>query len=877
MMLKNAFLLCSFVLISTCHALAGEIDVQLNQAKQPVIVENPGPPVVPTVYIVGQPDRTTSPVRKTKGVTLNDVRLTDTLLSESVLILRPDGTGSWGYHAGFDIFREPEFRDGKRIDPRTLVEYDKWKYDPLEPVSRVGGDMNLLRLCYNRPYRPAFYEIAFPSPISIRSLRIASNCDGIGRKGVVITVRLYADRGRSEVIAEQKIGPEQTVKRFPVAFDNVERRRVFLELSAQAPKGTAVDLYYTFFEAQLETRELRLPRLETGENRLMFTDDDGSHRARVVLRWTERPPADQLWDDFEEGLRWGGCKLVDGNWENGLAFTGDRFARATFPANGRDFGLNRSLPSADLTKYNRVSIASRVVRDAPMRAILFGIKNNDTHYQYVRPRPGRQWNFQTFDISRFRRDKVVAMNVYWMALPGFNRPDDPCIYDIDSICLWYEDPKPITPPKLPAKIADYVSPFSATKPSSRPIPPIQEWFPMGVYDGICSRPDKECEWLFDQMKRLHMNALYVSNGGPEGLARVLPLAERRGIRLIYQGGGEGAMYYEHLATKEARLRSLEKVILPRARERLPKFRDRWSLAAWSLTEEIGPDLSRELSPYYELVRELMPDNPPTVLHNNLSAAVADLETNRPLVVTHDFYPFFWSPRSGPSNPGRSVPYYRRRVSSYYRACREHGASLWMMPQAWGAAESAPLDPPNYGYRNGMRTPEPGEIKLQGWVAIAEGATGIMFYAAVASRPDQHHLWDVGWTETANTRAAAELFQQVTRVAPLLCRLERDYKEDGFVASSNPRVLAHSFVKREGYPGNGRYVVLASLDGFGPQTLDLSITGASRVYDMIARKEMTDSLKQIELQAGEGHVFLCGTAEDFEQDCRLIDEDLKKWK
>ena len=877
-MLKNAFPLCSFILISMCHASAGEIDVRLNQPKQSVTVANPGPSIAPTVYIVGQPDRTTSPVRKTKGVTLNGVRLAETLLSESVLILRPDGTGSWGYHAGFDIFRGPEFRDGKRIDPRTLVEYDKWKYDPLEPVTRVGGDMNLLRLCYNRPYRSAFYGIAFPAPISIRSLRIASNCDGIGRKGVVITVRLYADREREEVIAEQKIGPEQAVKRFPVTFENLERSRVFLELSAQAPKGMAVDLYYTFFEAQLETRGLTLPRLETGQNRLAFTgDDDGSHRARIVLRWAERPPADRLWDDFEQGLRWGGCKRTDGNWENGLAFTGKRFARATFPANGRDFGLNRSVTSEDWTKYNRVSIASRVVRDAPMRAILFGIKNTDTHYQYVRPRPGRRWNFQTFDISRFHRDKVVAMNFYWMALPGFSRPDDPCIYDIDSLCLWHEDPKPITPSKLPAKIADYASPFSATKSPSRPIPQIQEWFPMGFYDGICSRPDKECEWLFDQMKRLHMNALYVSNGGPDGLSRVLPLAEQRGIRLIYQGGGEGAMYYEHLATKEARLRSLEKVILPRAREWLPTFRDHWSLAAWSLTEEIAPDLSRELSPYYELVREQLPNSPPTVLHNNLNAAIADLETNRPLVVTHDFYPFFWSPRSGPSNPGRSVPYYRGRVSSYYRACREHGASLWMMPQSWGAAESASLDPPNYGYRNGMRTPEPGEIKLQGWVAIAEGATGVMFYAAVASSPEQHHLWDVGWTETENTRAAAELFQQVTRVAPLLCRLERDYKEDGFVTSSNPRVVAHSFVKRKGYTGNARYVVLASLDGFGPQTLNLSFAGATRVYDMIARKEITDSLKQIELQAGEGRVFLCGTADDFEQDDRLIDEELKKWQ
>jgi hypothetical protein len=237
----------------------------------------------------------------------------------------------------------------------------------------------------------------------------------------------------------------------------------------------------------------------------------------------------------------------------------------------------------------------------------------------------------------------------------------------------------------------------------------------------------------------------------------------------------------------------------------------------------------------------------------------------------------WSPRSGPSNPGRSVPYYRGRVSSYYQACCENGASLWMMPQAWGTAESAPLDPPNYGYRTGMRTPEPGEIKLQGWVAIAEGATGIMFYAAVARRPEDHHLWDMDWTETANTRAAAELFGRIERVASLLCRLERDYQEEGFVHSSNPRVIAHSFVKRSGYPGDARYIALASLSGFESQTLTLSVTHSGRVYDMIDRKDITGALPHLNLAAGEGLLLLVGSEQDLDQDCAVIDNASKKKK
>lgn len=855
---------------------AGEFEVVLNQAEQTVVVENPGPAVVPTVYLVGQPDRSAKPVRKTKGVTLNGVRLAESLLSESVLILRPDGTGDWGYHAGFDIFRGPQFENGKRIAPRSLVEYDKWRYDPLETVTCVGGDMNLLRLCLNQPRQPARYEIAFPSPIRIRSVRVGSNCDSLRTAGVVVTSRLFADRECTRLVAERPVGPEQETKRFPIAFEQLDHGRLFLELSAKAPPGVAVDLYRIFFEATLDAADLKLPILKTGKNTLKLTDDaDGSHQGRVVLRWVDRPPAERIWDDFEDSFSWSGCKPMQAGAGTGLAFTGNGFARATFPANGQHYAITRASLSEDLSGFNRLGVASRVRRDAPMRAIQFGIKNADSGYQYVWLRPGKRWNFQTFDIGNFKRDQVAALILHWTVVPGYSRPDAPCTYDIDSVCFWHEEPKPPAKRKLPDKIAHYQSPFSDQKPLERQIPPIQEWFPLGFYDGICSRSDKECEWLFDQMKKLHMNTVYISNGTLEGLERILPLAEARGIRLVYQGGGEGSLYYLHLATKQARLGSLERIILPGARDWLPKLRGRWGLAAWSLTEEISPELSRELAVYYELVRELAPEHPPTVLHNNFSAAVADLQTNRPLVVTHDFYPFFWSPRSGPSNPGRSVSYYRGRVSQYYRACREHGASLWMMPQSWGTRETAPLDPPHYGYRSGMRTPEPGEIKLQGWVAIAEGATGLMYYAALASRPDERQLWDEDWTETANTRAAAELFENVTKVAPLLSRLERDYQEAGFVKNSNPKVLAHSFVKRKTYSGQARYVVLASLDGFGSQETDLSITHSNKVYNMITREEVTGELDGIVLPPGEGAVLLVGTAEEFKYDCSMIDGRLEK--
>jgi len=135
------------------------------------------------------------------------------------------------------------------------------------------------------------------------------------------------------------------------------------------------------------------------------------------------------------------------------------------------------------------------------------------------------------------------------------------------------------------------------------------------------------------------------------------------------------------------------------------------------------------------------------------------------------------------------------------------------------------------------------------------------------------LWDEGWTETANTRAAGELFERVGSVAPLLCRPERDYGEEGFVQASNPQVLAHSFKKRPGRPGDARYVVLVSLDGFGPQSFDLTVTTEKRIFDLLRRDDVTDKLTAQSLPAGEGTLLLIGTRDEFEADCALIDGEL----
>ena len=136
----------------------------------------------------------------------------------------------------------------------------------------------------------------------------------------------------------------------------------------------------------------------------------------------------------------------------------------------------------------------------------------------------------------------------------------------------------------------------------------------------------------------------------------------------------------------------------------------------------------------------------------------------------------------------------------------------------------------------------------------------MYYATLPELPNRHHLWDAGWQETPNTRAAGELFARLERVAPLLCRLERDYGEKDFVQCSSPRVLAHSFKARPGYKLSGRYVVLASLDGFQAQSCELTIQSNEPIHDLVSGRKLSDRPLRIELGPGEGTVIGIGTSD-----------------
>ena len=426
-------------------------------------------------------------------------------------------------------------------------------------------------------------------------------------------------------------------------------------------------------------------------------------------------------------------------------------------------------------------------------------------------------------------------------------------------------PKPAAPAD---PLAAYVSPNVGKKPARMVlVKDPREFFARGFYWGPgCPH----WEFVLDDVKAHHMNCIYGSNWWPEALEKFLPLAEKAGVRVVYQGTSWGALYYFASQDEARRKAGYERDLVPSFQRLVPKVKESPALLMWSLTEEIPAGTAPYLSDYYRMVRQMDPNHPPTVLHNNVPAAKEDLATNKPLVVTTDVYPFFLDPRSGPCAPERSLAYYAGRFEELYRLCRAAGAAMWAMPQAWADDPDDSLDPPYFGPVGGMRRPTAAMMRAQAWIAVLKGATGVLYYAYIGSTGS--HLRAPDWSETDQMRGASEAFADLEKVAGLLVRLERDYADQGFASSSDAAVWVHTFRSKPEYRLRARYAVLANTDWEKARILALTLQGdgapGRQVVNCVTGKTLTQAdLLAVTLPAGGGTVLAIGTRAEIEADRR----------
>ena len=396
-------------------------------------------------------------------------------------------------------------------------------------------------------------------------------------------------------------------------------------------------------------------------------------------------------------------------------------------------------------------------------------------------------------------------------------------------------------------------------------------FPLGFYDGL---PPGHLDFGVDDMVDMNCNVVHGSNMGPDNLGAVLDLLERAGLKLIYQGGGSGALYYQHKGyfgnDVKQEVEFNEANFKPSARKQVPLYRNRPGLLGWSIAEEVPPDVPERMTSYYALMRELDPTHAPVFLHNNFQAAKNDLERNYPAAITHDQYAFSLDPRTtGPTNLSQSVGAVLGTTRVYRELCDAHDVPFWFMGQCFAEPSSEGYSGPPYGLSGGARRLSPAVIRMQGWAAIAEGARGVFFflYQGDGCCRDRY------WRQTEQWHGVQTLFGEVTRLTPLLLRLKRDDGRDVSVKAkdSDAPLVIRVFTRRDqpATATKGLYaVVLNRSDTVQvPLALDGEIVQqAEIVWDVKRGKAAADTI----LDPGEGTLLWIGSKDQVVADRTLLE-------
>jgi hypothetical protein len=271
------FIYTTLLLALCCHA--AEVDVAITSSPQTIVVNNDGEEAQPTIYVIGQTDVYAQPPRHTLGPTLNGVRLCERMLSQAMLCLRPDGTGTYGYRAGFELFPEPI-----TLWPEHEMFFGKWKFDPLQParVSRSTG--NFLTLASAKRPASTVYELSFPDTIRIRSVKVEANCDQ-RTAGYDAITRVWADVQRKQLLGEASRKPGSDDRQYPHVVERLDTSRAFVELTSNG-KLSWSGAYCVTLSAELDTKAIKLSSLAKGRNEFTYSDDESSsHRARIIFRW----------------------------------------------------------------------------------------------------------------------------------------------------------------------------------------------------------------------------------------------------------------------------------------------------------------------------------------------------------------------------------------------------------------------------------------------------------------------------------------------------------------------------------------------------------------------------------------------------------------
>jgi hypothetical protein len=407
----------------------------------------------------------------------------------------------------------------------------------------------------------------------------------------------------------------------------------------------------------------------------------------------------------------------------------------------------------------------------------------------------------------------------------------------------------------------------------RKIPAIRQWFPLGVYGGSYGKQT----WAFqlDDLRQHHMNCWWMNGGGvkADDLAQLFTMGEQAGVRIVWADQSNPMSYQIRWKQRKPadRERHLQRA-MQRFRKNAPRFKGRWGLAAWSVCEEMPPFVVDEVKDYFALIRKLDPTHAPLMLYNRPGAARRAAQLLKPDVVITDVYPLGRDPRCCSNNVERAKALYLRFVRTYAKIARSCDAALWVMPQAFGSHQAWKPGKPWEGWMGGYYMPNPTFCTWQAWAAIAEGATGVIYYHYYGGADHRELCMRTeSWNETCQLKAIGMAFAEIEKLAPYLVQAEPD-PDLVQIASTDTNVRLVGFRPKVG-PKSVRLVVAVNDNIYNRRQFQLQHTKgkAARIVDLATGVDVTDASKKcaLAIHAGMGKLYAIGVPADikaFQQAC-----------
>ncbi|MBP1990110.1 LamG-like jellyroll fold domain-containing protein [Paenibacillus eucommiae] len=371
------------------------------------------------------------------------------------------------------------------------------------------------------------------------------------------------------------------------------------------------------------------------------------------------------------------------------------------------------------------------------------------------------------------------------------------------------------------------------------VKPVESEFPLGVFEDAnpIGGSKKAFKTIISELYALGFDSIMLANGGVNRDRSMFEVTDTYGLNVYLNAAYDIVpwMYNDNEPNNIEAARTVAQSIIN-------GLKDHPSVKAINLSDE--PELN--VLQKHALLTQAFHEQPTDL---KITTPLIGLDRVGPMFAATDMdallidvYPNARANRVGNFNMnGYGYPIWD--FVSYLRKVSENKPEdkpLWVILQAFGQ--------PGMGSRFDNRIPTPAELRVQNWLSIGEGATGIFWFLYTSIPSGLFGIRD----NPTSLNEIKSLTERVTPLRPTLLEAKKD--KDRFTASATGNVAPYisTLVSKD---GQKTYVVAVNMDCGGPQTITLeSAYFTGQLKNMETGELYEIGSTGIEFEPGDGQMF-----------------------